>query len=508
METWIIAVMVGAPVATGVGGYYLRKFVIQKQKKSYEAKAQKIIDDAKEESKDILLDAKDEVLEIKEKAEESLKKKEKYVLDLEKDVRRKEEVLDRRTEGLDEERKALEEKVKQVEEFKQQLKNAKTEQLKTLEKISKVSKDEAKKILLNLVEKESKEDLARKIKELEDSSEEKINAEARNIIASAIQRLASDQTAESTVSTVQLPSEEMKGRIIGREGRNIQAFEKALGVDLIIDDTPEAVVVSCFDPIRREVARLTLAELVKDGRIHPTRIEEMVKKAKNEVAAEIRKAGEEAAFDLGIADLHPDVIKILGRLKYRTSYGQNVLKHSIEVANISAMIADELGADVKAAKKAGLLHDLGKAVDHEIGGSHAVISRDIAKKYGVSDDILHAIEAHHEEVEKKTPEAAIVAAADAISSARPGARRESLENYIKRLEELETVANEFEGVEKSYAIQAGREVRVIVVPEEIDDSGAIKLSHDIAKKIEKDLDYPGQIKVNVIREVRATDFAK
>jgi ribonuclease Y len=508
MESWLIAILIGAPVATGVGGYYLRRFVVKKQKKSLEAKAQQAIDDAHEETKEIILEAKDEAIEIKEKAEEEVQKKESYLQDLERDIRRKEEVLDRKGLALEDERTGLTDKIKQVEEFKEALKEAKKEQLKTLEKISKVSQEEAKKILLNLVEKETKEDLAKRIKELEHESEEKIQAEARNLIASAIQRLASDQTAESTVATVHLPSEEMKGRIIGREGRNIQAFEKELGVDLIIDDTPEAVVVSCFDPIRREVARLALEELVKDGRIHPTRIEEMIKKAKNEVAAELRKAGEAAAFEVGIADLHPDVIKILGRLKYRTSYGQNVLKHSIEVAHISGMIADELGADTKIAKKAGLLHDLGKAVDHEVGGSHAVISRDIAKKYGVSDDVLHAIEAHHEEVEKKTAEAAIVAAADAISSSRPGARRETLETYVKRLEELEEVANTFEGVEKSYAIQAGREVRVIVIPEEIDDAGATTLARDIVRKIEKDLDYPGQIKVNVIREVRATDFAK
>jgi ribonuclease Y len=508
MESWLIAILIGAPLASGVGGYYLRRFVITKQGKSLEAKSQKIIDAANDESKEIVLEAKDEAIEIKEKAEEDVEEKEKYLQDLERDIRRKEEVLDRKGLALEDERKGLADKIKQVEDFKEVLKEAKKEQLKTLEKISKVSQEEAKKILLNLVEKETKEDLAKRIKELEHESEEKIQAEARNLIASAIQRLASDQTAESTVATVHLPSEEMKGRIIGREGRNIQAFEKELGVDLIIDDTPEAVVISCFDPIRREVARIALAGLVKDGRIHPTRIEEMIKKAKNEVAAELRKAGEAAAFEVGIADLHPDVIKILGRLKYRTSYGQNVLKHSIEVAHISGMIADELGADTKVAKKAGLLHDLGKAVDHEVGGSHAVISRDIAKKYGVSDDVLHAIEAHHEEVEKKTCEAAIVAAADAISSARPGARRETLETYIKRLEELEEVANTFEGVEKSYAIQAGREVRVIVIPEEIDDAGATTLARDIARKIEKDLDYPGQIKVNVIREVRATDFAK
>src|SRR4030043_427939 len=340
MESWILAVMIGAPIATGVGGYYLRRFVVQKQKQTFEAKAQKAIDDAKE-----------------------------------------------------------------------QIKEAKSEQVKTLEKISKVSSAEAKKILLNLVEKENKEDLAKRIKELSEESEERIEAEARNIIAGAIQRLASDQTSESTVTTVQLPSEEMKGRIIGREGRNIQAFEKELGVDLIIDDTPEAVVISCFDPIRREVAKVALENLVKDGRIHPTRIERRIKKGKNEVAAEIKKAGEAAAYEVGIADLHPDIIKILGRLKYRTSYGQNVLKHSIEVAFISGMIADELKADTNLAQKAGLLHDLGKAVDHEIGGSHAIISRDIAKKYGIADDVLHAIEAHHEEEEKKKPEAAMGAGA-------------------------------------------------------------------------------------------------
>jgi len=371
-----------------------------------------------------------------------------------------------------------------------------------------MNKEEAKEVLLNLAEKEGKEELVKKIKEVNTFVKESADEKAREVIAAAIQRLAPEFVAETTISSVSIPSDEMKGRIIGREGRNIQTFEKITGVDLIIDDTPDMVVLSSFDPLRRELARVTLEKLIIDGRINPTRIEELFDKAKKEVAEDIRRSGEEAAYEVGVAGLTPEIIKVLGRLKYRTSYGQNQLKHSMEVAQISGLLAEELGASVSTAKTAGLLHDLGKAVDQDVPGNHAVISADIARKYKIDPKIIHAIEAHHGDVEIETVEAAIVQAADAISSARPGARRESLEAYIKRLKDLENIANTFEGVEKSFAIQAGREVRVIVIPTEIDDLASEKLSKEIARKIEAEMQYPGQIKVNVIREVRAVEYAK
>jgi len=362
--------------------------------------------------------------------------------------------------------------------------------------------------LLKNIEREYKDDLIRKIKEQKEIAKEEAQNIAREILATAVQRLSSDHTVETTTTTVNLPSDEMKGRIIGREGRNIQIFEKETGTDLIIDDTPDTVVISAFDPIRRHVAKIALEKLIADGRIHPARIEELVKKAREEIAQQVKEAGEQAAYEVGVAGLHPDLIKILGRLKFRTSYGQNVLQHSIEATYIAGMLAAELGADVNLAKKSALLHDLGKAVDHDVPGAHHHISMDIARKYGLSEDIIHAIGAHHDDIEAKTVEAIIVRAADAISSSRPGARRETLENYVKRLEELENIANSFPGVDKTYAIQAGREVRILVKPEEIDDLTALKLSKDIAKKIETDLQYPGTIKVNVIRETRAIEFAK
>ena len=374
--------------------------------------------------------------------------------------------------------------------------------------MAKLSKEEAKKLLLDSIEKEYKEDVVAKIQKTKKEAQDVVDIEARKILSSAIQRLATEHVAESTISSVNLPSDEMKGRIIGREGRNIQLFEKLTGVDVIIDDTPEAVVLSSFDPVRRHIAKMALDRLIADGRIQPAKIEEAVAKAEKEISQEIKEAGETACYDLSITGLHPDLVRILGRLKFRTSYGQNVLQHSIEVAHLASMLASELGADVSIAKKAGLLHDIGKAVDHEIAGAHHHISRDIAKKYGMSEDVMHAIEAHHDDIEPKSVEAIVVRVADAISGARPGARRESLDNYIKRLTELENIANSFDGVEKSYAIQAGREVRIIVKPEDIDDLSALKLAKDIAKKIETDLQYPGTIKVNVIREVRATEFAK
>ncbi len=507
MNNLTLVLLIALPIAMGVVGYFLRKLTVQKSVKTKESKVSKRLDSAKNEEREIVLAAKDEALKIQEDAKKEAEQKQKYVLDLEKKIRAKEESLDRKSQGLDDDKKRLEEKVEQVKGFKDELSQAKTEQLKTLEKIAKIKQEEAKKILLGLVEKEYKDDLVKKIKELEKSTQDQAQEKAREIINTAIQRLASEQTAEITVSAVSIPADEMKGRIIGREGRNIQAFEKIAGVDVIIDDTPETVVISCFDPVRRQVAKTALEKLIADGRIHPTRIEEALKKAKSEVSDIIKEAGEEAIYETGVAGLHPDLVKVLGRLKFRTSYGQNVLQHSMETALLAGMIASELGADVNAAKKAGLLHDIGKAVDHQIPGSHAIIGLDIAKKYGLPEKIEKAIGGHHEEIEQ-TQEAVIIQSADAISGSRPGVRRESIDSYLKRLEDLENVANSFDGVEKSYAIQAGREIRILVKPEEIDDLASAKLARKIAKKVEDELKYPGQIKVNVIRETRAIDFAK
>ncbi|MCL5795272.1 MAG: ribonuclease Y, partial [Patescibacteria group bacterium] len=399
-------------------------------------------------------------------------------------------------------------KEKEINSIKTDIFKLKDEQKEKLQKITKLSKEDAKNLLLDMVEKEYKDELVRKIKTEKQAAKEEAENIARGIISTAIERMAAEHTAETTVSAVALPSDEMKGRIIGREGRNIQSFEKATGVDVLIDDTPDTVTISSFDPVRRHIATVAMEKLISDGRIQPARIEEIVQKAQKDVAVEVKEAGEQAVYETGVVGLQPDIIKILGRLKFRSSYGQSVLRHSIEVSNLARMLAEELGADTNLCKKAGLLHDLGKAVDHEIPGAHHHISMDIAKKYGMSEILVNAIGAHHDDIEPKTVEAIIVKAADAISSARPGARRESLESYVKRLTELENIANSFQGVEKSFAIQAGREVRIIVKPEEIDDLSALKLSKNIAKKIEEDLQYPGTIKVNVIRETRAMEYAK
>jgi len=504
----IIIVGIAAFVLGGGLGYFVLRQISGKQVDSAKSKADKIVSDAKSESKEILIVAKDEALKEKEEVKREFQTKEKTIAELERSLRSREVNLDRKFDQLESERKSIGKKESEIESIKQTLRDLRTKQEESLERIAKMDKEEAKKVLLNLVEKESKEDLVKKIKEVNTYVKEEADKEAQKIIVTAIQRLAPELAAETTISSVAITSDEMKGRIIGREGRNIQTFEKMTGVDLIIDDTPDVVVLSSFDPLRRQLAKVTLEKLIADGRINPTRIEEMYEKAKREVAEDIKRSGEEAAYEVGVAGLPLEIIKVLGRLKYRTSYGQNQLKHSVEVALIAGLLAEELGADVKVAKTAGLLHDLGKAVDQDVPGNHAVISADIARKYKIDENIIHAIEAHHEDVEIRTVEAAITQAADAVSSARPGARRESLENYVKRLKDLENISNSFEGVEKSFAIQAGREVRVIVIPESIDDLGAEKLSKEIAKKIEAEMQYPGQIKVNVIREVRATEYAK
>lgn len=493
----LIIYVAAAVIAGGGAGYFGRIYIQKKQK-----------DTSDQKQKELILKAKDEALKIKEDAKKEEEKFRKEFQELERNLRRREEMLDKRIESNDTERDKIKLKETEIEKIKVEISQIKDKHQETLEKIAKIGKEEALQILLKNIEKEYKEDLIRKIKEQKEIAKEEAQGVAREILSTVIQRLAAEHTVETTTTAVHIPSDEMKGRIIGREGRNIQIFEKETGVDLIIDDTPDTVIISAFDPIRRHVAKVALDKLIADGRIHPTRIEELVKKAKEEIGQQVKEAGEAAAYEVGVAGLHPDLLKILGRLKFRTSYGQNVLQHSIETSQIAGMIAAELGADVNLAKKAGLLHDIGKAVDHDIPGAHHHISVDIAKKYGISDDVCHAILAHHDDVEAKTVEAIVVKAADAISSSRPGVRRESYENYVKRLEELENIANSFPGVEKTYAIQAGREVRIIVKPEAIDDLSALQLSKDIAKKIEQDLQYPGTIKVNVIRETRAVEFAK
>lgn len=493
----LIIYLAAAVIGGGVAGYAGRIYIAKRQK-----------DQSDQKQKELILEAKNEALKIKEDAKKESEKFSKEISELERNLRRREEMLDKRIESNDIDREKIKEKEQEIDAIKKEIGQIKDKHQETLEKIAKVSKEQALQILLKNVEKEYKEELIRKIKEQKEIAREEAQTVAREILSTVIQRLSSEHTVETTTTAVNLPSDEMKGRIIGREGRNIQIFEKETGTDLIIDDTPDTVIISAFDPIRRHVAKIALEKLIADGRIHPTRIEELVKKAKEEIGVQVKEAGEAAAYEVGVAGLHPDLIKILGRLKFRTSYGQNVLQHSIETSQIAGMLAAELGADVNLAKKAGLLHDIGKAVDHDIAGAHHHISVDIAKKYGISDDVCHAILAHHDDVEAKTVEAIVVKAADAISSSRPGARRESYENYVKRLEEIENIANSFDGVEKTYAIQAGREVRIIVKPEAIDDLSAIQLSKDIAKKIESDLQYPGTIKVNVIRETRAVEFAK
>jgi ribonuclease Y len=504
----IVIISLAAFIVGGGLGFLIFRLITGRKIDSAKGKAEKIVADAKSESKEILISAKDESLKLKEEIKKELALKEKEIAELERSLRGREVGLDRKFDQLETERKNVVKKSDEVENLKQTLRDLRTKQEESLERIAKMNKEEAKQVLLNLVEKEGKEELVKKIKEVNTFVKEEADSKARHIIAAAVQRMAPDFAAETTVSSVSIPSDEMKGRIIGREGRNIQSFEKVTGVDLIIDDTPEMVVLSSFDPLRRQLAKVSLEKLIADGRINPTRIEEVYDKAKKEVAEDIKRAGDEAAYEVGVAGLTPEIIKVLGRLKYRTSYGQNQLKHSVEVALIAGLLAEEMGADVRIAKTAGLLHDLGKAVDQDVPGNHAVISADIARKYKLDEKIIHAIEAHHEDVEIKTVEAAIVQASDAISSARPGARRESMETYIKRLKDLENIANNFPGVEKSFAIQAGREVRVIVIPEEIDDLGSEKLSKEIAKKVESEMQYPGQIKVNVIRETRAIEYAK
>lgn len=465
-------------------------------------------EDVDTQQKTLLVDAKAEALKIKEKAVEEAITQETELKKLEQKIRDREESLIKRLDTLEEEKKNVAQKQEETKQMREEVEVMKNSESKELEKIAKLTKDQAKEKLLSQVEKEYSGEILDEIRRQKVDLQENADAEARMLLATVINRLAVEQTAEMTVAYVVLPNDEMKGRIIGKEGRNVQAFEKAAGVDLIIDETPESVTISSFDPVRRAVAKMALEMLVTDGRIHPSSIELSVAKAKVEINNQIKEAAEAAVNEVGLPAFHPDLMKILGRLKFRTSYGQNVLRHSIEMAHIGAMLATELGADIETVKRAALLHDIGKTISQETPGGHLQLGVDIARKYGQSEKVIHAIEAHHDDIEAETVEAVIVKAADGISGSRPGARRESLESYVKRLTELENIANGFKGVEKSYAIQAGREIRIIVKPEEIDDLGAYKMAKDIAKKIEDSLQYPGTIKVNVIREIRASELAK
>ena len=514
MTTIVVAVVV-AVVALIIGsllGWNRRKSVAEKEISSAEEEATRIINEAikgaENKKREAMVEAKEDILKQRSEYEKEVKERRADLQKQERRLQQKEENLDRKTDAIEKKEELLTQKHAQLDEEKEEIQSIKRSQTELLERISGLTADEAKAYLISQVEAEVTHEAAMKIKEIETRAKDEADAKAKEIIATAIQRWAADQVSEITVSVVPLPNDEMKGRIIGREGRNIRTLETMTGVDLIIDDTPEAITVSCFEPVRREIARLALEKLIADGRIHPTRIEEMVEKAKREVDAVIKSEGERATFETGVRGLHPELVKMLGRLHYRTSYGQNVLRHSIEVSQLAGMMAAELGADVQAAKRAGLLHDLGKSVDHEMEGSHVALGVEFARKYREREDIIHAIQAHHGDVEPRTLVACLVQAADAISAARPGARRENLENYIKRLEQLETIAGSFKGVEKSYAIQAGREIRVMVKPEEVSEDEMVLLARDLAKKIEEEMEYPGQIKVNVLRETKAIEYAK
>ena len=493
-------------------GYIYRKNVGEKAIGSAEQKAKNLILDAENKSetmkKEAILEAKEEAHRLRSEAERDARERRAEIQRSERRLIQKEESMDRKLENIERKAESIVQKEQAIINKQKDLDTVISKQLEELERISGYTIDEAKAILLSNIEKEIRRDASIMIKDIESKAKEEADKKAKYIITNAIQRCAADHVAESTVSVVALPNDEMKGRIIGREGRNIRAIETLTGVDLIIDDTPEAVILSGFDPVRREVARLSLEKLIVDGRIHPARIEEMVEKAQREVNAIIKEEGEQATFEVGIHNLHPELVKLLGRLKYRTSYGQNVLKHSVEVAHLAGLMAGELGLDVKLAKRAGLLHDIGKALDHEVEGTHVDIGIDVLRKYKESEAVINGMAAHHGDYEPKSMEAVLIAAADALSAARPGARRETLDAYIKRLEKLEEIANTTPGVEKSFAIQAGREIRIIAKPEDVNDEEIVFLAREISKKIESELEYPGQIKVNVVRETRAIDYAK
>ncbi len=510
-----LAIIVGIAVGILLGavmGFHYRKRIAEAKIGVAEERADKIVGeatkDAEAKKKEMLLEAKEESIRIKNEVEKEARDRRNELQRNERRLLQKEDALDRKVESYEKKEEQMSKKLEELEIQKEDVKQLQQKQLQELERISGLTLDEAKSYILESVQNEVKHEATIMIKEMESKAKLEADRRSREIVANAIQKCAVDHVAETTVSVVQLPNDEMKGRIIGREGRNIRALETLTGIDLIIDDTPEAVILSGFDPIRREIARIALEKLIVDGRVHPSRIEEMVEKAKKEVDVIIREEGEAATFETGVNGLHPELIRLLGKLKYRTSYGQNVLKHSVEVAHLTGLMASELGLDANAAKRAGLLHDIGKSVDHEMEGSHVSIGVGLCKKYKESALIINAVEAHHGDVEPQSIIAVLVQAADAISAARPGARRETLESYIKRLEKLEEIADNFKGVEKSFAIQAGRELRIVIVPEDVGDDDMTLLARDIAKKIEEELEYPGQIKVNLIRETRAIEYAK
>ena len=507
IATFLISLAIGIVV-----GMTIRKKIAESKIESAEQEAKRVVDLAKVEAenmrKEEIFKAKEEIMNSRKELDQEIKERRSEVQKQESRMIQKEENLDRRSENLEKKERDLDKEYQGLEKQKEEANKIYEKQVEELQKIASLNKDEAREILLSEMDKEITAEKAKLIRELNQKSKEEANKNAKEIISYAVQKCAADHTSETTVSIVNLPSDDMKGRIIGREGRNIKALETLTGIDLIIDDTPEAVILSGFDPLRREVARIALEKLIDDGRIHPAKIEEMVEKAKEELNTIIKEEGERAALETGVNNLHPDIIRLLGKLKYRTSYGQNVLSHSIEVSNLARIMAEELGLDAKRARRAGLLHDIGKALDHDMEGTHIQIGVDILKKYKENPLIINAVEAHHGDVEPQTLEAVLVQAADAISASRPGARRETLEAYIKRLENLESIADSFDGVEKSFAIQAGREVRIIVKPDKISDDQMTVLARDVSKRIEDEMDYPGQIKVNIIREKRVVDYAK
>ena len=511
----IIGIVAAAVVGIALGifvGITVRKNTAEKEIGSAEEEAKRIVSDAiknaEAKKKELVLEGKEEVHRFRNESEKEIADRRREVQRQERRIQQKEETLDRKLDNVEKKDEKVSRKIKEADAKLEEIETIKKSQFEMLEKISGYTAEQAKNYLLSQLENELTHEKSVKIMEYQEQLKDEADEKARNIISLSIQKLAAEYVAEATISVVPLPNDEMKGRIIGREGRNIRAIETLTGVDLIIDDTPEAITLSCFEPVRREVARIALERLISDGRIHPARIEETIEKARREVDSTIKREGERAVLELGIHNIHPELVKLLGRLRYRTSYGQNVLKHSIEVAYLAGMMASELGLDPTLAKRAGLLHDIGKSIDHEVEGTHIQIGVDLARKYKESDAVIHAIHAHHGDVEAKTIVAILVQAADALSAARPGARRENVENYIKRLQKLEEVASSFDGVENCYAIQAGREVRVMVKPESVKDERMIPLAREICKKIEEELEYPGQIKVNIIRESRAAEFAK